>query len=130
MKRLLLFYFLLELLSSHLAECQNHNNERRKQTCEKSWGRNRNNKITELSGPVCFYNISCIRKGSNKFACDMISARTIALFHHCSDAKSPAKPSKTLIKQIWALHGILATAGRFIKRKSKHQFSVVLAKLF
>lgn len=60
----------------------------------------------------------------------MISARTIALFHPCSDAKPPAKLSKTLIKQIWALRRILATAGRFIKKKSKHQLSVVLAELF
>lgn len=82
---------------------------------EKSCGRNRYNKITELSGPGCLYNISCIRKGLKEFVRDMVSARTIALFHHSSGAKSPAKPSKTLIKQIWALHSILATAGRFIK---------------
>lgn len=98
--------------------------------CEKSRGRNRHNKITELSGPVCLYNVSYTRKELKEFVCDMVSARTIALFHHCCDAKSPAKPSKTLIKQIWALHRILATAGRFIKKKSKHQLSVVLAELF
>lgn len=58
------FYFIFCLdCSLFILKCAKTTTTKEESRHEKSCGRNRYNKITELSGPGCLYNISCIRKG-------------------------------------------------------------------